>query len=64
MAANKSVNPHPALEPILKETYGVLVYQEQVLRMARDLAGYSIGEADLLRRGDRQKEGERTQGAP
>lgn len=42
--------PHPALEPILKDTYGVLVYQEQVLRMARDLAGYTIGEADLLRR--------------
>jgi DNA polymerase-3 subunit alpha len=42
--------PHPALEPILKETYGVCVYQEQILRMARDLAGYTIGEADLLRR--------------
>jgi len=49
--------PHPALEPILKETYGVLVYQEQVLRMARDLAGYTIGEADLLRRAVGKKKG-------
>ncbi len=38
------------LEPILKETYGVLVYQEQIMKMAQDLAGYSLGEADLLRR--------------
>jgi DNA polymerase III subunit alpha len=42
--------PHPALEPIFKETYGVCVYQEQILLMARDLAGYTVGEADLLRR--------------
>jgi DNA polymerase-3 subunit alpha len=42
--------PHPGLEPILRDTYGVLVYQEQVLRIARELAGYSLGEADLLRR--------------
>eukprot|EP00850_Spirogloea_muscicola_P006858 SM000033S12379 [mRNA] locus=s33:530886:540496:- [translate_table: standard] len=40
----------PELEPILKETYGVLLYQEQIMRMARDLAGYSLGQADLLRR--------------
>ncbi|GJP82709.1 hypothetical protein CLOP_g12957 [Closterium sp. NIES-67] len=40
----------PALEPILKETYGVLLYQEQIMRMARDLAGYSLGQADMLRR--------------
>ena len=38
------------LEPILRETYGVILYQEQVMRIARDLAGYSLGEADLLRR--------------
>jgi len=38
------------LEPILKETYGVMVYQEQIMRIARELAGYSLGEADLLRR--------------
>lgn len=41
---------HPLLEPILNETYGVLVYQEQIMKMAQDLAGYSLGEADLLRR--------------
>lgn len=42
--------PHPLLEPILKETYGVIVYQEQVMEIARVLAGYSLGGADLLRR--------------
>ncbi|NLS78786.1 MAG: DNA polymerase III subunit alpha [Chloroflexi bacterium] len=53
--------PHPALEPILKETYGVCVYQEQILRMARDVAGYSIGDADLLRRAvSKKKEKELT----
>ena len=41
---------HPKLEPILKATYGVITYQEQVMQIARDLAGYSLGEADLLRR--------------
>ncbi len=41
---------HPMLEPILKETYGVMVYQEQVMRVASDLAGFSLGAADLLRR--------------
>lgn len=41
---------HPLIEPILKETYGVMVYQEQVMQIAQVLAGYSLGEADLLRR--------------
>ncbi|HXW23655.1 MAG TPA: DNA polymerase III subunit alpha, partial [Xanthobacteraceae bacterium] len=41
---------HPKLEPILKETYGVIIYQEQVMQIAQLLAGYSLGEADLLRR--------------
>lgn len=41
---------HPALAPILKTTYGVIVYQEQVMRIASDLAGFTLGEADLLRR--------------
>ena len=41
---------HPWLEPILKETYGVIIYQEQVMEVAQVLAGYSLGEADLLRR--------------
>jgi len=40
----------PALEPILKPTYGVILYQEQVMQIAQDLAGYSLGGADLLRR--------------
>jgi DNA polymerase-3 subunit alpha len=42
--------PHPMLEAVLKETYGIFVYQEQVMEAARVLAGYSLGEADLLRR--------------
>ncbi len=42
--------PLPQLEPILKETYGVIVYQEQVMQIANVLANYSLGEADLLRR--------------
>lgn len=41
---------HPKLEPILKSTYGVAIYQEQVMRIVRDLAGFSLGEADLLRK--------------
>jgi len=42
--------PHPALEPILKPTYGVILYQEQVMQIAQVLAGYTLGGADLLRR--------------
>src|SRR5262245_33300802 len=41
---------HELLEPILKETYGVIIYQEQVMQIAQAMAGYSVGEADLLRR--------------
>jgi len=41
---------HPALAPLLNETYGVILYQEQVLRIANELAGFSLAEADLLRR--------------
>ncbi|MFZ5914984.1 MAG: DNA polymerase III subunit alpha [Pseudomonadota bacterium] len=44
------IYPHPLLEPVLKETYGVIVYQEQVMQIAQILSGYSLGEADLLRR--------------
>lgn len=49
---------HPSLEPILGETYGVLVYQEQVMQIANKIAGYSMGEADNLRRamGKKKKE--------
>lgn len=41
---------HPILEPILKETFGVIIYQEQVMQIAQQMAGYSLGQADLLRR--------------
>ncbi|HYF55962.1 MAG TPA: DNA polymerase III subunit alpha, partial [Salinarimonas sp.] len=41
---------HPKLEPILRETFGIIVYQEQVMQAAQELAGYSLGDADLLRR--------------
>src|SRR5207253_3299159 len=49
---------HPALETILRETYGVIVYQEQVMQIAQALAGYSLGDADNLRRamGKKKKE--------
>jgi len=46
----KITYPHPLLENVLKETYGVIVYQEQVMEIAKILAGYSLGGADLLRR--------------
>jgi DNA polymerase-3 subunit alpha len=52
---------HKLLEPILKETYGVLVYQEQIMKMAQDLSGYSLGEADLLRRAMGKKKGSEMQ---
>ena len=42
--------PHPLLEDVLRETYGIFVYQEQVMEAAKVLAGFSLGEADLLRR--------------
>ncbi len=42
--------PHPSLEKILKPTYGTMVYQEQIMQIAQVLAGYTLGEADLLRR--------------
>ncbi len=41
---------HPLIEPILKETFGVIIYQEQVMQIAQVLSGYSLGEADVLRR--------------
>lgn len=42
--------PHPALKTVLDETYGIIVYQEQVMQIAQLLSGYSLGEADMLRR--------------
>ena len=47
---------HKDLEPILKETYGVIVYQEQIMQIAKVFAGYSLGEADLLRRAVSKKD--------
>ncbi|NJL98188.1 MAG: DNA polymerase III subunit alpha [Synechococcaceae cyanobacterium SM2_3_2] len=41
---------HEILQPILKDTYGAILYQEQIMRIAQDMAGYSLGQADLLRR--------------
>ena len=46
----KVVYPHPALEPVLKDTYGVMVYQEQIMQIAVRMAGYSMGQADTLRK--------------
>lgn len=48
----------PELEPILKDTYGVIVYQEQVMKIASAVAGYSLGEADILRRAMGKKKAE------
>lgn len=49
---------HPSLEPILAETYGVILYQEQVMRIASDLGGFTLGEADLVRRAMAKKKPE------
>jgi DNA polymerase III subunit alpha len=54
----KTVYDLPQLEPILKDTYGVIVYQEQVMQISRSLAGYSLGGADLLRRAMGKKDAE------
>jgi DNA polymerase III subunit alpha len=50
--------PHPTLEPILKDTYGIIVYQEQIMQIASKMAGFSLGEADLLRRAVSKKKRE------
>ncbi len=50
--------PHPKLEKILEPTYGVIVYQEQVMRIASELAGYTLGEADVLRKAVGKKNAE------
>ncbi len=42
--------PHQLIQPILEETYGIMIFQEQIMKIAQDMAGYSLGEADLLRR--------------
>jgi len=47
---------HPKLEPILKPTYGIIVYQEQIMKIAHEFAGYTLAEADILRRGISKKD--------
>ncbi len=54
----KVAYPDPCLEPVLKDTYGVIVYQEQVMEIARVMAGYTLGGADLLRRAMGKKKAE------
>ena len=51
---------HPKLETILKPTYGVIIYQEQVMQIAQILSGFTAGEADILRRAMGKKEKSRT----
>ncbi len=58
---DKVTFPHPTLEPVLKDTYGVIVYQEQVMQIAQVLGGYSLGGADLLRRAMGKKKAEEMQ---
>src|SRR5512138_580302 len=55
---DKVTYPHPSLEPVLKATYGVIVYQEQVMQISQVLGGYSLGGADLLRRAMGKKKAE------
>ncbi|SDC08639.1 DNA polymerase-3 subunit alpha [Paenibacillus sp. UNCCL117] len=50
--------PHPDLEPILRDTYGIIVYQEQIMQIASRMAGFNLGEADLLRRAVSKKKRE------
>ncbi|WP_041044842.1 DNA polymerase III subunit alpha, partial [Gordoniibacillus kamchatkensis] len=50
--------PHPSLEPILRDTYGIIVYQEQIMQIASAMAGFRLGEADLLRRAVSKKKRE------
>jgi len=47
---NKILYTHPLMEPILKETYGIIVYQEQVMQIAHEIAGFTLSEADIMRR--------------
>nr|WP_295969887.1 DNA polymerase III subunit alpha [uncultured Bacillus sp.] len=54
----KVLYPHPDLKPILENTYGVIVYQEQIMQIAAKMAGFSLGEADLLRRAVSKKQKE------
>ncbi|MDE7263118.1 MAG: DNA polymerase III subunit alpha [Anaeroplasmataceae bacterium] len=53
---------HPVLEPILKSTYGIIVYQEQIMQIAQNFAGFTLGQADLLRRAISKKNEEELRG--
>ena len=55
---SKITYPHPSLEGILEETYGIIIYQEQVMQIAQVLSGYSLGDADVLRRAMGKKDKE------
>ena len=50
LGQEKVTYPHPELEELLEPTYGIIVYQEQVMRIVNILAGYSLGEADVVRK--------------
>jgi len=50
--------PHPSLKPLLENTFGVIVYQEQIMRLLHEFAGYSLGEADIVRRAISKKDEE------
>jgi len=54
--------PHPSLEAVLKDTYGIIVYQEHVMQIAREIAGFNLGEADALRKGMGKKKKEEIAG--
>ena len=54
---------HPILEPILKDTFGVILYQEQVMQIASAMGGFSLGQADLMRRAMGKKKGICSKGA-
>ena len=58
MASEVVEYPHPLVEPVLSETYGIMVYQEQVMQTAQVLGGYSLGGADMLRRAMGKKKAE------
>ncbi|MGN0961883.1 MAG: DNA polymerase III subunit alpha [Christensenellales bacterium] len=58
---DKVTYAHPILEPILKPTYGCIVYQEQVMRIVQDMAGYTLGQADMVRRMMGKKQVEKMQ---
>lgn len=58
---DKITYAHPILEPILKATYGCIVYQEQVMRIVQDMAGYTLGQADMVRRMMGKKQVEKMQ---